>query len=604
MKPIHLFSELQCASLVELLAKQARASMSATAPSLASRAFAVLEAEIGSKTAAGLYAAAAELCLQYLDAQPLRVAISSGAHGHHESAAAAAATEERRHCISVQYAAALSKLKHWGKVLEVIAGLPRSVVNGRVDALLLEGLACLAANRVPDAVRSFRAVLEKDPAQLLARTSLLAIHQQAKRTTTTTTSRQHHREQADDSASNREHAASDAVLAATVPVAVTPATLHCISSSRSSRSRSGRTPVTIISGFLGAGKTTFLNHVLANREGLRAAVVVNDMASVNIDARLVLEAAEDNAREEEEEEEQQQQQQQQRDQEQLADRSDASSGGAVVAAKVVDPEPKPPRQSIPEVVELSNGCICCTLRDDLARQLADLATRRVAQGAPRAGEKEFDYIFVEASGISEPLPVAQIFLLPLAVGSTVAGIRGSRTHHESPHLQHTHSHGSAAHPEDEGAGGRACVEVVAGAHRPSSSGKGGGSSSNHSSGKGGGGSVRVLNDVAYIDALVSLVDARHFWTDFTSRDRLRDRDLQAVPDDGRAVVELLTAQVEYADVLVVNKCDLVTPAKAAELQAFLRRLNPAARCVRAFVRACVRASVFSLVSSVWCSFEI
>ena len=94
----------------------------------------------------------------------------------------------------------------------------------------------------------------------------------------------------------------------------------------------------------------------------------------------------------------------------------------------------------------------------------------------------------------------------------------------------------------------------------------------------------MLNDVAYVDALISIVDARHFWTDFASCDRLRDRNMQAGPGDGRAVVELLTTQVEYADVAVINKCDLVPPEKVEELQAFLRRLNPTARCVFVPVR--------------------
>ena len=193
---------------------------------------------------------------------------------------------------------------------------------------------------------------------------------------------------------------------------------------------------------------------------MRAAVVVNDMASVNVDAGLVSDAERHN----------------------LPSSSDTTT----------DPS---------EVVELTNGCICCTLRDDLARQLVELATRRDT----RTKKKQFDYIFVESTGISEPLPVAQVFLMPITMSppQSAAALRGQNTHVHSESENHSQ-------PKIDNTGGQ----------------------------------VRELNDVAYIDALVSVVDAKNFWYDFTSEDRLPDRGLELGPKDNRTVVDLITAQVQ------------------------------------------------------------
>ncbi|NJM08089.1 GTP-binding protein [Candidatus Gracilibacteria bacterium] len=206
-------------------------------------------------------------------------------------------------------------------------------------------------------------------------------------------------------------------------------------------------PVTVLSGFLGAGKTTLLNHVLANRAGLRVAVIVNDMSEINIDAQLV------------------------------------RSGGTLSRTEE-------------RLVELSNGCICCTLREDLLIEVAHLA---------RAGR--FDYLLIESSGISEPLPVAETF--------TFADEHGV-----------------------------------------------------------------CLGDLARLDTLVTVVDAGQFPHDFASLEELRDRDLAVGDADERAIVDLLVDQVEFADVLVLNKTDLVPPDDLDRLAALLRRLNPDATVLR------------------------
>lgn len=207
-------------------------------------------------------------------------------------------------------------------------------------------------------------------------------------------------------------------------------------------------PVTVLSGFLGAGKTTLLNHVLANREGLRVAVIVNDMSEVNIDAQLV------------------------------------RGGGAALS------------RTEERLVEMSNGCICCTLREDLLVEVGRLAR-----------EGRFDYLLIESTGISEPLPVAETF--------TFAGADGI-----------------------------------------------------------------CLGDIARLDTMVSVVDAYNFPQDFFSPDELRDRHIAAGEADERTVVDLLVDQVEFADVLVINKADLVEPDALASLEALLQKLNPAARIVR------------------------
>ena len=213
-------------------------------------------------------------------------------------------------------------------------------------------------------------------------------------------------------------------------------------------SNMNKIPVTVLSGYLGSGKTTVLNHVLNNRNGMRVAVIVNDLSEVNIDASLI------------------------------------KDGGGL-------------SRTDEKLVEMSNGCICCTLREDLLREVERLAK-----------EGRFDYILIESTGVGEPLPVAQTF---------------------------------------------SYVDEAQGID---------------------------LSQFCQLDCMVTVVDAYRFWHDYSSGEMLLDRNQAVGEDDTREVVDLLIDQIEFCDVLLLNKCDKVDEEELLQLETVLRKLQPRAKFIR------------------------
>ena len=206
-------------------------------------------------------------------------------------------------------------------------------------------------------------------------------------------------------------------------------------------------PVTVLSGFLGAGKTTLLNHILNNREGKRVAVIVNDMSEINIDSALV------------------------------------EQGGAELS------------RTEEKLVEMSNGCICCTLRKDLLEQVRELAK-----------DGKFDYLLIESTGISEPLPVATTFDFRDENGFS-------------------------------------------------------------------------LSDVAELDTMVTVVDAANLINNYSSSDFLRDRGESLGEQDERTLVDLLVEQIEFANIILLNKVDLISKEQLKTVTAIIRGLNTKAKII-------------------------
>ncbi len=207
-------------------------------------------------------------------------------------------------------------------------------------------------------------------------------------------------------------------------------------------------PVTVLSGYLGAGKTTLLNNILKNREGLKIAVIVNDMSEINIDKDLVIQ------------------------------------GGGI-------------SRTDEKLVELSNGCICCTLREDLLIEVEKIAKRG-----------DVEQIVIESTGISEPVPVAQTF----------------------------------SYIDDE-------LGID-------------------------------LTSICRLDTMVTVVDAHRFVHDMYSEDLLKDRDQGISEEDERSISDLLIDQIEFCDVLILNKADLVEEKDLKQLEIVLKKLQPKAKFIR------------------------
>lgn len=213
-------------------------------------------------------------------------------------------------------------------------------------------------------------------------------------------------------------------------------------------------PVTVLSGFLGSGKTTLLNHILRNRDGFKVAVIVNDMSEVNIDAALV------------------------------------RSGDASLS------------HTEEKMVEMSNGCICCTLREDLLHEVGKLAL-----------EDRFDHLIIESTGVSEPMPVAETFTFENEDGTS-------------------------------------------------------------------------LGEIAEIDTMVTVVDAPNFLRDFSTTEKLVDRGQEVGDSDERTIVDLLSDQIDFANVILLNKTDLVSSDQIRRIHGMIRALNP-----RAIIHDTVNAEV-------------